>query len=135
MRAIADSEPYPTEALGPLREAAEAAQDCTQCPPAIAAQSALAVAALAAEGLHDVETLHGEAVLSLFLLTVAQSGERKSSTNKLLMKPIAEYQAFLRDRFAEKDQSYKAAFVAWKSTHDEVLKSRQRGDPARSMSS
>ena len=99
VREIAEPEPFPMSALGPLREAAEAARDCTQCPPALAAQSTLAVASLAAQGLHDVETLSGQAVLSMFLMTVAKSGERKSSTDKLLMRPVAAFEAFLRDQY------------------------------------
>ena len=59
LREIPRGEPYPVEALGPLREAVEAVQDITQAPVGIAAQSALSVASLAVQGFADVEALGG----------------------------------------------------------------------------
>ena len=78
VRHIARGADYPVEALGDLRRAVEAVRAKTQAPVAIAAQSALSVASLAVQGFADVETLGGYAPLSLFCLTVAESGERKS---------------------------------------------------------
>ena len=55
LREIPQGEPYPVEALGPLRAVVEAVQDITQAPVGIAAQSALSVASLAVQGFADVE--------------------------------------------------------------------------------
>lgn len=79
LREIPAGAPYPVEALGPLRPAVEAVQGMTQAPVAIPAQSALAVASLAVMGHADVETLGGTRPVALYALTIAQSGERKSS--------------------------------------------------------
>lgn len=79
MREIPPGAPFPMEALGPLRQAVEAVADISQAPIAIAAQSALSVASLAVQGFADVETLGGDAPCSLFCLTIAESGERKST--------------------------------------------------------
>ncbi len=88
LREIAPAVAFPAEALGPLRKAVEAVQDISQAPVAIAAQSALAVASLAVQGFANVETLGGDVPCSLFCLTVAESGERKSTCDKLLMKAL-----------------------------------------------
>lgn len=57
------------------------------------AQSALSVASLAVQGIADVETLGGDAPTSLFCLTIAVSGERKSGCDKLLMAGLREFEA------------------------------------------
>ena len=106
LREIPPSGPYPVEALGPLRTAVEAVQDITQAPVGIAAQSALSVASLAVQGFADVETLGGgEAPCSLYCLTIAESGERKSSCDRLLMQGVRAYEkeqaTDYRDAFAK----------------------------------
>ena len=79
LREIPAGEAYPVHALGPLQAAVEAVQAMTLAPVAIPAQSALAVASLAVQGFADVETLGGPRPLSLYALTIARSGERKSA--------------------------------------------------------
>ena len=88
-----EARPFPMEALGPLKDVAELVARRTQAPEAIAGASALAVAALAVQGHADVRTMGGgTAPCSLFLLTIAQSGERKSTVDKLLSAPLAEHE-------------------------------------------
>jgi len=82
--------PYPVQYLGPLHAAVTAAQGITQAPTAIAAQSALALASFAVQGLANVETLGGFRPVSLNLLTIAKSGERKSSVDRLLSGDLDE---------------------------------------------
>jgi len=60
----------------------------TQAPAALAAHSALAIASLAVQGHANVETLGGSRPLSLFLLTIAGSGERKSTCDALLSESL-----------------------------------------------
>ena len=85
---------YPVEALdrSGLGAVVRAIQGMTQAPMAIPAQSALSAAALAVQGFADVETLGGKRPLSLYCLTVATSGERKSSCDKPVMSPVLEYE-------------------------------------------
>ncbi len=110
LREISRGAPYPVTALGPLQAAAEAVQGQTLAPIAIPAQSALAVASLACQGHADVETLGGTAPLSLYCLTVAASGERKSSCDKPL---IAALQSFEKDQAA----AYRQDFQDWEREH------------------
>ncbi|MGC3936372.1 YfjI family protein [Roseobacter sp. EG26] len=122
VREIPQGEAYPVHALGPLREAVEAVQRATQAPVAIAAQSALSVASLAVQGHADVETLAGYAPISLFCLTVAQSGERKSGCDKLVMFGLRDIErgraADYREAMADWDVSNKL----WSAKRDRFIK-------------
>jgi hypothetical protein len=121
LRAIPPGAAYPVAALGPLREAVLAVQGATLAPVAIPAQSALAVASLAVQGFADVETLGGQAPPSLYALTIAQSGERKSTCDAMLM---AALRAFERERAAEHREAVTAwrnAQALWKGERDKVL--------------
>jgi len=93
IREIPSGQPYPIQALGPLRAAVAAVQGMTQAPVAIPAGSALAAASLAVQGFADVETLGSNRPLSLFVLTIAASGERKSSCDAPIMSPIEKHEA------------------------------------------
>ena len=110
LREIAPGEAYPLAALGPLREAVEAVHGMTLAPIAIPAQSALAVAALAVQGFADVETLGGPRPVSLYALTIARSGERKSACDAPLM-------AGLRDHEREEGRVQRDAFQSWQNAH------------------
>jgi hypothetical protein len=107
VREIPNGADYPVEALGPLKDVVKAVQGETQAPVAIPAASALAAASLAVQGFADVETLGGPRPVSLYLLTVAQSGERKSSCDKPLL-------AGLREHEREKAEAYETKLKSWR---------------------
>lgn len=110
VREIAAGEAYPIAALGPLRPAVEAVQGMTQAPIAIPAQSALTVVSLAVQGFADVETLGGPRPLSLYALTIAKSGERKSACD-------APFLAVLRDHEREQDKERSGEMQIWSNDH------------------
>ncbi|WP_366914121.1 YfjI family protein [Marivita sp.] len=112
---------YPIHALGPLRAFAEAVQGVTQAPVAIPAQSALAVASLAVQGFADVETLGGGRPLSLFLLTIAQSGERKSASDNLLMAALRDYEREQAAAYRDAVEGWRNEHALWKVEHDRIL--------------
>jgi len=119
VREIAPGAAYPVASLGPLRDAVRAVQGATQAPVAIPAQSALAVASLAVQGFADVETLGGTRPLSLYALTIARSGERKSACDKPLM-------AGLRAHEIEAGQGQREALGSWENAHALWKKDRER---------
>ena len=122
IREMPKGEPYPVQALGPLRGAVEAAQDISQAPIAIAAQSALSVAALAVQSFANVATLGGSNTpVSLYCLTIAVSGERKSSADKLLMAGLSDYEREQSKAHREEQQSWKNAQAIWKADHDKIM--------------
>ena len=98
-----EREAYPLDALPPaIRGAVEEVQDAVQAPAEMVASSALAVVSLAAQSLADVsrsKTLPGPS--SLYFLTVAESGDRKSTVDRLMGRAIHDFQDAQRD--ASKD--------------------------------
>ncbi|MEM1149944.1 MAG: YfjI family protein [Pseudomonadota bacterium] len=120
---------YPIEALGPLRAAAEAAHELTQAPIAIAAQSALTVASLPAQALADVEVLEGGTKpLSLFALTVAASGERKSACDRHFMAPVYEFERELSAGYDDDLAHYANARDLYEKRRRDII-SKAASDP------
>lgn len=133
VRATPPGPPYPVEALGPLRAAVEAVQRNRQAPVAIPAQSALSVASLAVQGFADVETLGGGfAPLSLFCLTVAESGERKTSCDEDLMAAMAEYEQAQALAHRAAHDAWKIDAAIWKKRRDAILGNAKKGAVDRS---
>jgi hypothetical protein len=95
-------EPFPLDALGPiLAPAARAIAEIVQVPGALAGNSALAAAALAAQPHANVQTLGGARPLSLFILTIAGSGDRKTSADTVALEPIREHERAMHTKFSE----------------------------------
>jgi hypothetical protein len=133
VREIPRGAPYPAHALGPLQAAVKEVHGITQAPIAICAQSALAVASLAVQGFADVETLGGTRPLSLFLLTIARSGERKTSCDQLFMEALREHERKQAKRYREDRQDWQRRHAIWRARHDRILADVKRakgGDSA-----
>lgn len=125
IRPVAEAARFPVEALGPIAPAARAIQRQTQAPIAICAQSVLAVAALAAQGLNDATTLAGRAPTALFFLTIAESGERKSTVDQLAMKPIRDFEESLREEYDGAARKHKDALEIYEADRQAIMKSRK----------
>lgn len=110
---------FPQDGLGALRPAVEAIQDRTQAPPALCAQSALAAVALAAMPHADV-VLPGAGVrpLGCYFVTIAQSGERKSTADGIALAPIRELEERSRETYGEEWRR----FCNDKDAYDEARK-------------
>lgn len=126
VREIAPGAPYPVHALGPLRAAVEAVQGMTQAPQAIPAQSALAVASLAVQGFADVETLGGTRPTSLYVLTIARSGERKSACDAPLMAPLRAYERDQSKAYREDMRAWENASKLWEDARDKIFSEAKR---------
>jgi hypothetical protein len=122
-RQLPASEPFPIEALGALRSAAEAIHAKTQAPMAICGQSVLAVASLAAQAHADVVLPTGAAKpLSCFFVTVAASGERKTSCDDLALRPVRDCVDELRVQYQIDFSDHLRRLDLWKVQRDEILK-------------
>ncbi len=85
-RPLAPAAEFPIHALGELRLAAEAIAELVQAPPAICAQAVLAAATLAIQAHRDVELPGaGRRPLTGLFVSVAESGDRKSSVDRLAL--------------------------------------------------
>jgi len=96
-------EPFPLDALGPiLAPAARAIAELVQVPEALAGNSVLAAAALAAQPHANVQTLGGARPLALFILTIAGSGDRKTSADAVALAPIREHERAMHKEYNTK---------------------------------
>lgn len=126
VRAIPPASSYPVHALGPLRAAVEAVQGRTQAPVAIPAQSALAVVSLAVQGFADVETLGGKRPLSLYALTVARSGERKSACDAPFMEALAEHERAQSQVHTDEKCRWSNEHAIWKASYDRIVQDARK---------
>ncbi len=98
-----EENPFPVHALPPLARGLVRAMTRTiKAPPAICAAALLTVMSLVAQALADIKLPSvGRTPLSLFLLTVAKSGERKSATDKIAMAVIEKFELALVRKFGK----------------------------------
>ena len=108
---------YPVVALGPLAPACEAIAAAGQVQPAMVGQCLLGAASLLTQGLVNVETLAGVRPLSLYLLTLGDSGDGKSTAQGVALAPVNDWQR--REAMSYRD--YLRDFEKSKAT-------RKRGD-------
>ena len=112
-----EPEPYPIDALPDvIRAAVEEVQGFVQAPVPLVASSALAALSLAAQAHWDMkraEKLAGP--VGLFLLTIADSGERKSTCDGFFTKVIKAYEAEQAEIAKPQMKDYQAALGAWKA--------------------
>ena len=104
--------PKPSELV--LSPAASAIARKVQVPLATAGQSVLAVAALVAQGRANVSLPYGQTrPLSLFSVTVAASGDRKTSADMEALSPIRSFEKSLRDKHETENEAWSVAHAAW----------------------
>ena len=133
------SEPYPSDALPDVvRAAVEEVQAFTQAPLPLVACCALGALSLTGQAHVDVkraERLIGPT--SLFLLTIADSGERKSTCDQFFTEPIREYERQQMEAMRPALSNYRAEMAAWESSQtgikDNIRLKAKKGDPVDSQ--
>jgi hypothetical protein len=100
--------PFPFDALGPLLgPAAQAIANDVQAPDALAGGSVLAAASLAVQPLANVVMPHGQrAPLSVFVITAADSGDRKSAVDAVACGAIDEVRKQQARQYANEVQQF-----------------------------
>jgi len=113
-RPVPAPEPYPIADLGPiLRPACEAIRRVIQAPDAVCGASLLAAASLAVQGFADVVIDGRVHPLSLWFLTVAESGERKSAVDAEAMRAAREHEKKLALDYADAVDAHDAETEQW----------------------
>lgn len=130
-RELPPADAFPVTALGNvLGPAAEAIHDKIKAPLAICAQAVLGAAALAVQGHADVVLPTRQTrPCSLFLVSVAASGERKTSADQEALWPVRQREAILRDGHGAALVQYKNAYDAHDQGRRSILSSH-KDDPA-----
>jgi putative DNA primase/helicase len=125
--------PYPIEALPDLaRQAVEEVQLFVQCPVEMVAASALSALSIAAQPLIDVRRSSGlQGPTSLYYLTIADSGERKTSSDRYFMRAIYDFEKKKREEGKGMEADYAASLAVWeaqKKTTDAKLEAAAKGN-------
>lgn len=114
------AKPYPLEVLPSLiRDAIQEVEEFVQAPTALIAGSALAAVSAAVQGLVSVERGAGlRGPVSLYLLTLAVSGERKSSADKFFTRAIHAWEAEKVEASKPVLAEYRARLTEWQCTEE-----------------
>jgi hypothetical protein len=115
LRELPEAEPYPVEALGPILEpVARAICDITQAPMALCGQAVLGAVSLVVQPYADVKLLAAKpGPISLYMLSIAESGERKTAVDGLALQAVRTYQRELRERHETEMAAYKVQKAAY----------------------
>jgi putative DNA primase/helicase len=118
-----EPEAYPLDALpDTIRAAVEEVAGFVKAPAALVASSALAALSLACQAHIDAkraEKLHGP--VGLYLLTIADSGERKSTCDGFFTRAIRDYQEAQAEAMKPAIKEHRAAMAAWEAERDGLL--------------
>jgi putative DNA primase/helicase len=112
-----EPEPYPIDALPlPIRAAVEEVAGFVKAPVPMVASSALAALSLAIQAHANAkraEKLHGP--VGLFLLTIADSGERKSTCDGFFTRAIRDYEEAQAEAAKPVLKDHRAEIEAWEA--------------------
>jgi hypothetical protein len=127
-REIPPSEPFPVEAMGELMaKAAEAIHDRVQAPIAICVQSVLAVANQAVQGFANIELPTGAIrPISVFLTTIAESGERKTTADDQALEPVKQREEELAIEYELEYAEYQNSLEAWEKQRSQVVSDKKK---------
>ncbi|MFZ5177019.1 YfjI family protein [Enterobacter kobei] len=109
--------PYPVQSFPPvLRNVIQALHNNTQIPVELIANVVLAAISLTCQSLIEVIQPHTgmPEPCSLYLMTIAESGEGKTTINKQVMKPCYAFAAECMQQYEQQLIDYKSKFKLWK---------------------
>lgn len=116
-------EPYPADALPPaIRAAVAEVAGFVKAPLPLVASSALAALSVAAQGLVDVQ--RAEKLLGpsgLFLLTIADSGERKTTCDGFFSSAVRRFEEEEAQAVQPELDRHRADLDAWTAERDGIL--------------
>ena len=135
--------PYPLDALPPtILAAVEEVQGFTKAPIPLIASSALGAISLAIQSPADMKRAEGlSGPVGLFLLTIAESGERKSTCDSFFTRAIREHQERKAEEMKPELTAYRADHDSWKAKRAAILdamraearRGKNTGDRERSL--
>ncbi len=129
------SAPYPMDVLPDLiQKAINEVVEVVKCPPALAACSALSVIAVAGQGVANIQPHKGlkPSPLSLFILSVGESGERKTTADKHFSPILTQWETHQEKELKKELAQYQAEFKSWNrqkiGTERSIEKATEKGD-------
>ncbi|TWH76259.1 uncharacterized protein DUF3987 [Azomonas agilis] len=126
---LAPQAPFPVAALGRiLAPAAQAIAEGVQVPLSMAAGSVLAAAALPAQG-HANILIDGRLIpISVFFISIAPSGQRKSAADDVALKAHKKYQKKLFAQYKEDFEKYKDEKDTYDRAREALLRQIKGGE-------
>jgi hypothetical protein len=126
-REVEQSKPYPFEALGNILGAvAQTLHRVIKAPDAVAAQSVLSAAALVAQAHANIRLDGRVYPLSIFFITIAESGDRKSATDKEALKVVYQWQKHLAADYREATHRFELQQESWELRKKEWTKENNK---------
>ncbi|HHH0459108.1 TPA: YfjI family protein [Yersinia enterocolitica] len=115
--------PFPVDVFpSVIRNAVYEVERNTQAPLSLIAASVLGAISLVCQNKIDVCRLNNlRGSTSLFLLTIAESGERKSTVDKLLLKPLYQLEERLFEKYSQELEIYQNEMEAAKAEKKAVI--------------
>ena len=115
--------PFPVDVLPKTIQSALAeVNSYTQAPQALIASELLATISLACQGSFNVRRPNGPAIpCSIWTLTIAESGERKSAVSSIVAKPIEELQNECAKKAEDALLTYEIEYLAWQVEQKAIL--------------
>ncbi len=123
-REIPAPRPFPIESLGKIMApAARKIIEVAKVADSVCGGSFLAVASLCVQGHRDVIMDGRKHPLSEFFLTIATSGDRKSTADKLALRSIHRYvENVLQPEFDREKKLWETQFEAYKARKQKLLR-------------
>ena len=122
---IEREKPFPVNALGVLAPAAQVIADVVQVPASVAGLSLLTTAALSAQAFYNVENDGRICPVSLYGLSILNSGDRKTAADDLASAPVKEWEAELLSRYNEEYPRYKNKLDVYETQRSAILKDKK----------
>lgn len=126
---------YPLEVLPDLiQKAVKEVVDVVKCPPALAACSALSTMAVAGQGVANIQPHKGlkPSPLSLFILSIGESGERKTTADKHFSPVLTQWESYQEKELKKALAQYQAELKSWNrqkiGTERSIEKATEKGD-------
>lgn len=115
---------FPSLACLPLlKGAVDEAENNIQAPRPLIFAGALAAIAISVQGLFDVRKPIGQCVpISLMMLSIADSGERKSTAENIFFEPIREFQKRKGIAYQAELKEWGLRLKIWDTKEKEIIK-------------
>lgn len=124
-RSPKEQAPYPTECFLSFEQALVDVSNGLNVPVSMAGNSMLGALDLLTQAIANVKTRRFSSTpLSLYLMSIAESGDGKSETENVFMKPIEQYERERQKEFQEAYRDYMADRAAYDRELDMLKKKK-----------
>ena len=122
---LAEAADYPVDALGDIAEnAVRGIADTVQCSPALSAQSILSTMSMVTQTFINVVLPQGSGQpvpTSLYFVSIARSGDRKSSSDREAMRAVKEFEEELNKKASINQEKYRNEKEVYEANKKKIM--------------